>query len=178
MNRKLITGVVAAAVLAAAGFVASPWLAAKALGDAAERGDVRELERLVDFPSLRDSMKQEANARLVQEMRAEGGTLGGLGALLGPALISGAVDALVTPQGVAVMVRTGQEPETEPGATPKTDEPEPERTLGYRDLNTFAIGFKDVRRDDRAVTLLMKRDGLFGWKLAAIDLPDKAPPTA
>ena len=183
MNRKLITGLALAAGIVFLGwFVASPWLAAKALGDAAERGDAAALERLVDFPRFRDSMKQEFNARFVDEMRASSGDdpFAGLGALLGPALISGAVDALVTPQAIALMVRTGEAPEAEEVARPEpgADEPEPRRTLGYRDLNTFAINFEDARRADRSITLLMKRDGLFAWKLAAIDLPEREAPAA
>lgn len=183
MNRKLITGLAAAVGVVFLGwFVASPWLAAKALGDAAERGDAAALERLVDFPRFRDSMKQEFNARFVAEMRASSGDdpFAGLGALLGPALISGAVDALVTPQAIALMVRTGEAPDAEDvvDPTPEADKPEPKRTLGYRDLNTFAINFQDAEREDRAITLLMKRDGLFGWKLAAVDLPEKAAPAA
>lgn len=183
MNRKLITGlVVAAGVVFLGWFAASPFLAARALGDAAEKGDAEALERLVDFPALRDSMKQEFNARFVDEMRGSSGDdpFAGLGALLGPALISGAVDALVTPQAIALMVRTGEAPEARDAADPqaRADEPEPKRTLGYRDLNTFAINFQDAGREDRAITLLMKRDGLFGWKLAAIDLPEKAAPAA
>jgi hypothetical protein len=183
LNRKLINGLAAAVAVVFLGwFAASPWLAAKALGDAAERGDAQALERLVDFPRFRDSMKQEFNARFVEEMRASSGDdpLAGLGALLGPALISGAVDALVTPQAIAMMVRTGEAPKAEDVARPepKADEPEPKRTLGYRDLNTFAINFEDGRRADRSITLLMKRDGLFGWKLAAVDLPEREVPAA
>jgi len=181
LNRKLITGL---AVVAGVGFLiwfaATPYLAAKALGAAAERGDARALERLVDFPALRDSMKTEFNERLVGEMRARGedDPLGGLGALLGPAIISGAVDALVTPQAVALMVKSGETPQAGERPPVADEGPEPKRTLGYRDLNTFAIGFQDAERSDRSVTLLMKRDGLFGWKLAAIDLPEVegAPP--
>jgi hypothetical protein len=181
LNRKLITGLAVVGGIAFLGwFAATPYLAAKALGEAAERGDARALERLVDFPALRDSMKTEFNERLVGEMRARGedDPLGGLGAFLGPAIISGAVDALVTPQAVSLMVKSGETPEAGRDPAAADDRPEPKRTLGYRDLNTFAIGFHDVEREDRAVTLLMKRDGLFGWKLAAIDLPETPPPAA
>ncbi|MBX9575802.1 MAG: DUF2939 domain-containing protein [Caulobacteraceae bacterium] len=181
MNRKLINGLaVVAGVVFLGWFAATPYLAAKALGEAAERGDARALERLVDFPALRDSMKTEFNERLVGEMRARGedDPLGGLGAFLGPAIISGAVDALVTPQAVSLMVRSGKTPKA--GETPPAadDRPEPKRSLGYRDPNTFAIRFEDAERDDRSVTLLMKRRGVFGWKLAAIDLPETPPPAA
>lgn len=183
MNRKLIVGLAAAALaVLLAVYFASPFAAARALGEAAREGDSAALERLVDFPRFRDSMKQEFNARFVEELRAGSGDdpFAGLGALLGPALISGAVDALVTPQAIALMVRTGEAPKAGDAVerAPDADEPEPKRTLGYRDLNTFAIGFEDVERKERSITLLMKRRGLFGWKLEAVDLPERRPPAA
>jgi hypothetical protein len=176
--RKLLIALgTTAAVLFVGAWAGSPFLAARALGEAASAGDARALERLVDFPRFRDSLKSEFNARLVGEMRGRTGgddPLAGLGALLAPTLISGAVDALVTPQAIALMVRTGRTPR--PGARdadPATPEKEARRTLGYRDLNTFAIGFDEPGRPgDRALTLLMKRRGLFDWKLEAVDLPE------
>lgn len=177
--RKILNGLIGlAAVALVAWFVAAPWLAAQDLAQAAERGDARALEHRVDFPKLRDSMKGELNARVTDEVRARSGSdrLAGLGALFGPALISGAVDALVTPQAVSMMVKTGDAPKA-PGrgdsrAEVEQKAQEVERTMGYRDLNTFAIGFRDPQRpDDRSVTLLMKRRGLIDWKLEAVELP-------
>jgi hypothetical protein len=177
--RKLVNGLIGLLVLAFLGWVvATPWLAAQDLAEAAERGDARALERRVDFPKLRDSLKEELNARMADEVRARSGSdrLAGLGALFGPALISGAVDALVTPQAVSAMVQTGEAPKA-PGRGDSEAEVEAkadtiERTLGYRDLNTFAIGFRDTANpDDRSVTLLMKRRGFFDWKLEAVELP-------
>ena len=177
-RKPLIALGAAVAVLFVGAWAGSPFLAARALGEAAREGDARALERLVDFPRFRDSLKSEFNARFVGEMRSRGGEgdpLAGLGALLAPTLISGAVDALVTPQAVALMVRTGQTPRPDArDADPVTPEKEARRTLGYRDLNTFAIGFDEPGRPgDRALTLLMKRHGLFDWKLEAVDLPEE-----
>ena len=75
----------------------------------------RALERLVDFPAFRESLKTELTARLMAEMRddprAADSVLGGLGMLLGPMLVDGAVEALVTPPTIAAMVRNAEAPD-------------------------------------------------------------------
>jgi len=111
MKKSLIVGVAAGAiVLFGIAWAAAPVLAAQALIRAAKAGDERKIEQLVDFPSLRDSLKSELNAELMARMnrdpRMADSGLGGLGMMLAPMILSGAVDAVVTPEVVAQMVRT------------------------------------------------------------------------
>ncbi|MCO8019594.1 DUF2939 domain-containing protein [Brevundimonas diminuta] len=179
MNRKLIIrlGLAAAAVFVVA-YGASPLLAARSLVQAAKAGDAQGLERQVDFPAFRASLKDELNARMMVEMRKDkrlgDSGLSGLGMLLAPALVGGAVDAFVTPQAIALMVQEGRAPKTEitrrEPQEPKSGDKRVRQSWGYRDLDTFAV---TLTRDDQPgeqVSLLMKRRNLFGWKLAGIDL--------
>ena len=182
MNRKLIIrlGLAAAAVFVLA-YAASPLLAARALVQAARTGDEKALERQVDFPALRQSLKDELNARMIAEMRSDprmaDSGLSGLGMLLAPAIVGGAVDAFVTPQAISMMVQEGRAPKPAAAvATPqeaKSDRNRVRQSWSYRDLDTFAVTLTRDDRPDEPVALLMKRRNLFGWKLAAIDL-DKA----
>jgi len=178
MNRKLIIrlGGVAAAVLVLA-YAASPLLAARSLVQAARAGDERALERQVDFPAFRASLKDELSARMVSEMRKDDrlGGLSGLGMLLAPTLVSGAVDAFVTPRAISAMVQEGKAPKpdlakVEPEAGPKPESRKVRQSWGYRDLDTFAVTLTRDDQPDEQVSLLMKRRNLFGWKLAGIDL--------
>ena len=182
MNQKLIIrlGGAAVAVFVLA-YAASPLLAARSLVQAAKTGNEQALERQVDFPAFRASLKDELSARMVSEMRKDDrlGGLSGLGMLLAPTLVSGAVDAFVTPQAIAVMVQEGQGPKpdqakVEPEAGPKPQsKPESKKvrqSWGYRDLDTFAVTLTRDDQPDGQVALLMKRRNLFGWKLAGIDL--------
>ena len=95
MKKSLIIGVAAGAVvLFAVAWAAAPVLAAQALIRAAKAGDERKLEQLVDFPSLRESLKSELNAELMARMsrdpRVADSGLGGLGMMLAPMILSGA----------------------------------------------------------------------------------------
>ena len=180
MNQKLIIrlggAVVAAFVLA---YAASPLLAARSLVQAARTGDEKALERQVDFPAFRASLKDELSERMVAEMREDSrlgdSGLSGLGMLLAPALVGGAVDAFVTPQAISAMVQEGQAPKpdlakVEPDVGPKSESKKVRQSWGYRDLDTFAVTLKRDDQPDEQVSLLMKRRNLFGWKLAGIDL--------
>jgi hypothetical protein len=178
MNQKLILRLGGAAVAAfVAAYAASPLLAARSLVQAARSGDAQALERQVDFPAFRASLKDELSERMVAEMRKDDrlGGLSGLGMMLAPTLVSGAVDAFVTPQAISAMVQEGQAPKpdlakVEPEAGPKPESRKVRQSWGYRDLDTFAVTLTRDDQPDEQVSLLMKRRNLFGWKLAGIDL--------
>ncbi|WP_312735379.1 DUF2939 domain-containing protein [Brevundimonas sp.] len=180
-TRKRLWGaaiVVAGAVLIA--LFVSPFLAAQGLIRAARAGDAAQLERRVDFPAFRASLREELNARATMEIRqrAKGDAgLTALGMLLAPSLVDGAVDNLVTPQAVAAMVRSAEKPEPERAApspdTPAAPKDRLHQSWAYRGLNTFAVTLTREDRPDDALVLLMSRRGPFSWKLSGVDLtPD------
>lgn len=182
MNRKWMIriGVGVVALLAVA-WLASPLFAVRVLVNAARQGDAATLERMVDFPAFRDSLKDELNTRLRSEMRRDlakkDSALSGLGMMLAPVLVSGAVDAFVTPEAVAAMVQTAEAPDPtdlqppEPKPTDGADD-DIRRSYSYRGLNTFVVRLTDPDHADEPLDLLMERRGLFSWKLAGVDLPE------
>jgi hypothetical protein len=170
------------AVVVAAAYLAMPILTVRALVRAAETGDEAALERLVDFPAFRESLKEQLTGRLMAEMREDERTddsaLAGLGMLFGPMLVDGAVDMLVTPEAISAMVETAEAPEPADAvapAEPEREENEIRQSYAYRDLNTFVLGLTDPERPDETLKLLLKRDGPFGWKLAGVELPNPPP---
>lgn len=180
MKKSLIVGVaVGALALFGIAWAAAPVLAAQALIRAAKAGDEKKIETLVDFPSLRESMKAELNAELMARMNrdprvAESG-LGGLGMMLAPMILSGAVDAVVTPRVVAQMVTTAEAPDPtrRPKPEPAGDEASGDdihQAWGYRGFNEFAVTLTDRDQPDDHLALILERRGLFDWKLAAVDL--------
>ena len=181
MTRKIVTGALIAAVvgLAVALFV-SPFIAAQALVRAARTGDAAGLERQVDFPAFRTSLKSELNARAGLEIRdrAKGDRgLAALAMLLAPSLVEGAVDNFVTPQGVAALVRSGETPQPERPVpaddTPAAPKDKVRQSWAYRGLNRFAVTVTRDDKPDDELVLILERRGPFNWKLAGVDLtPD------
>jgi hypothetical protein len=175
---KAIAALVVVVFLAA--YFGTPLLTVNQLVAAAKTGDEAALERLVDFPAFRDSLKEQLTGRLMAEAQADpdvrNSALGGLGMMFAPMLVGGAVDALVNAPAIAAMVRTAEEPD--PADVVVSQEPKQDRDIrqsyAYRDLNTFVLGLTDPDRPDQTLKLLLKRDGLFGWKLSGVDLPEKS----
>ena len=178
---RLGLALVAAFVVA---WAASPVFAVKGLVHAARQGDEAGLERHVDFPAVRQDLKLQLRDRLLNELRNDpelrDNPWAGLGLALVPAMVDGAVDVFVTPQAISAMVRNAEAPEpTLPGQDLPDAPPPPETTdrdakvrYSYRDMNTFGARVTDPDRPDQSIDLLMQRQGLFGWKLTKIVLPE------
>lgn len=175
-------------VLAAAAYLASPLVAFRAMSVAAEAGDRDGLARTVDFPAVRADLKEQLNARLMGALRQDrslsDGPFGALGALLGPAIVEQVVNAAVTPDGVAAIVRSGRAPLSEigPGATAPPPPVEPvtvaaadkskrSTRFAYTDLNHFRARTVTADNPDQPLGWVLERRGLFGWKLVRIELP-------
>ncbi len=180
MKKSLIVGLVAGATgLFVIAWAVAPVLAAQTLIRAAKAGDERKVEQLVDFPALRESLKSELNAELTARMnrdpRLADSGLGGLGRMLAPMILSGAVDAVVTPEVVAHMVTTAEAPDPTRRSEPRpegdeTGDDDIHQAWGYRGLNEFAVTLTDRDQPDDRLALILERRGLFDWKLAAVDL--------
>lgn len=174
MNRKYI---IAGAAVVAVGFVAlyaaSPVLAFQGLRSAAEKGDRDKLEKLVDFPSVRDSLKSQLmtamNARMAADPEMQNNPFAGLAMMMIPGMVTTAIDAYVTPDGMANIVE-GQKPKaaTEPAPVAQPAE-EPKTSYGYTDIDTFKVTIDPV--DSEPMSLVMRRQGFFTWQMKRIDLP-------
>jgi hypothetical protein len=169
-GKKLVIGaLIAVAVVFLIAYLASPVLAANRLVAAAKAGDEAALSEAVDFPAFRADLKEELNQKLVDE---GAGDLGALGMLLAPAIVSGAVDAFVTPGAVATMVREAKAPTSTPEpASGRDDDDRVRQSWGYRSLDVFAVTLWREKKPGERIALLLHRRGLFGWKLAGVDLP-------
>lgn len=195
MRRKLWIVLGGLAVLAFLTlYLASPILAFNSLSEAARAGDRQALGAKVDFPAVRASLKAQLRDRLMGALGADQGLsqspFGALGALLAPTLVDQVVEAAVTPDGIAMMARSGRAPlssasELRPGRAlpppPETappdsaaaagSEPKPKTSFGYAGLNQFEAVSYPNDRPNAPLTWVLERRGMFGWKLVAIELP-------
>lgn len=182
MSRRLLARlalVLAGAFLVA--YLASPVFAVRSLINAARTGDEARLERLVDFPAVRDDLKAQLNAQLVRRVREDpelrDNPLSSLGLVLVPSLVAGVVDAFVTPEAISAMVQTAEAPDLigeggRPALAPPPERPKDIRIgYGYRGLHRFAGTLTDRSRPHERIDLIMQRRGVFGWKLTQVRLP-------
>lgn len=179
---------------------ASPYIALDRLKRAADSRDVETVNAYVDYPALRDSLKLQVTGLLTRRLDVQhnGNPLAAIGAMIGVALIGPLVDAYATPDGVAALLN-GIPPRGEPGERPppppaaRTDNPAPnspqtpappssqanassntppqppQTTAGYRGVNEFVVSYQHGVGDTRYAAIF-RRQGLFTWKLSAVDL--------
>lgn len=169
MLRKLaIFGFALLAMAAAAGIYFSPYLALSRMRDAAAAGDTEELSTYVDYPQLRENLKTELAERITRTGTGNTAPFAALGATFGRALMDPLIDAMVTPQGLALLL-AGVIPERQAA---RNEEPGtfPEPEMSYRNWNQFEVRFEPEGLRP-GLALVLQRSGLADWKLTHVELP-------
>lgn len=109
-TKHLLGGAGALLALFLAIYLASPLFAFGALKGALEAGDRDRLEQLIDFPSVKDGLKQDLNAAMMEQLtndpEMKDNPFAGLGMALAPMMVDRMVDAMVTPAGLAKATHT------------------------------------------------------------------------
>ncbi len=105
--KKLIAALVLVVLALAAWWFGGPYVTVHGLSRAIEQRDTARLERYVDFPRVRSSLRAQLNDYMVRQAGPDvaaspfGALLYGLGDQLGGA----AVDTMVTPTGIGAMLQ-------------------------------------------------------------------------
>lgn len=173
---KLKNALAGLAALAALALYASPYLTLHRMRAAAAAHDAEALAGYVDFKALRESLKTGVQTRLAGHQLNEQGeptAASAMGAAVAGALLGPLVDTLITPESLARVLQ-GQRPAAalvadfgRPAA-----QPEPlETQMGYESPNRFVFSVKKQGEDEEPVDLVLRRDGLLGWKLTELRLP-------
>ena len=159
--------------LAALYFVLSPLLTVYQMRSAAERRDGEALAEHVEFPAVRQDLKDQLNVALGMSMaeEMEDNPFAVLGGLLGGVIIDKMVDAYVTPAGITQLMQ-GEVPEESSTGDGSMGEPRERPFEGaryrYEAWNRFSVTVMDDDGDEVKFTL--RRRGI-GWKLTGIRLP-------
>lgn len=178
MQRKATYGIATTVIAAVVGvwFYFTPYIAANNMKKAAEANDSATLSSYINFPSLKESLKANFNAMLATEVvkSKDSNPFEALGAALAAAFINPMIDALVTPESLAMMMQ-GNKPDLEKGAARTEKKPsgasDTEMTMGYESFDRFAVSVKKKGDADDPVTFVFHREGLLTWKLASLRLP-------
>jgi hypothetical protein len=136
----------------------SPYLTLRGIQQSIQRNDPSALERYIDFPRVRESLKADLNRMLVEQASQDQTGFGALGLLFVAPLIDQLVSVLVIPEGLA-SIGTGQEPQ-------KGD------LEAVRDWRLKREGFSRALlhpKDNPSEGLLMERRGL-NWKVVRLQV--------
>ena len=172
------------------GWLAWPYYALYDFATALQNADPVALESRVEWDRVRQGLRGDLNAILLQHLRSEsptqpGDALGtGIAAVLGPSLITQLVDAYVTPQAISNLIRTGR-PATSTNDVVNADAHAAEKDKDRRQIKWdqakfafFSGGPATFRVEiipeanppiQQPVILLFKWSG--DWKLVRIFLP-------
>ncbi len=175
MNKKIL-GSIVALVIAIVGYLyASPYLVLNSIKTAAQNGESEKVSQYIDYPSVRQSFKDQMNTMMLKEVqKQENNGFAALGAMLASAMVDKMIDAVVTPEGMTLMLQgkdlkqnaSGSENES---AESKQEEHQPDYETSYTSFNDFQVVIKDPNKS-KEVKVLMVRDG-WSWKINKIVVP-------
>ena len=172
--KKLLPWLVGLLVIFAIYLYASPYLVLNNIKNASEQGDADKLSVYIDFPSVKQSIKDQAKAVMVKELASskEQDGFEALGTMLGAAMIDPLIDGLVTPDGVALMLQ-GQKLDFDlnndtPEDKPKAKNEDIDYKARYLSFNRFKVQVIDADDPNESIDVIMHRDWL-SWKVTRIN---------
>ena len=177
MNKKIL-GSVVALVIAIVGYLyASPYLVLNSIKTAAQNGESEKVSQYIDYPSVRQSFKDQMNAKMAKElMNQDNDGFAALGAMIASTMVDKMIDGFVTPEGMTLMLQgkdlkqsAQQSMGGQDSSNQENEEPKPEYEAGYTSMNDFEVVIKD-QDQSKQVKVLMARDGL-SWKIHKIAVP-------
>lgn len=171
--KKLLPWLAGLLIMFAIYLYASPYIVLNNIKKAAEQKDADKLSGYIDFPSVKQSMKDQVKAFMINEIASieqEDG-FEALGTMLATSMVDPIIDGVITPEGVALMLQ-GQEldiglnEKTESKAEPK--EKEIDYKASYLSFNRFKVQINDEDDAEKSINVIMHRDW-FSWKVTSIN---------
>lgn len=182
-RRSKLPVLVAALLVLLAAFWAytAPRRTLEAIREAARAGDSERLAELIDFPAVRESLKEQFRALMKDEMEkatrenpdnpfAAAGAA--LGMMLATSVVDTLVDAAVSPSGIAKLA-SGDRPTvlgTKKDSATDGEEDQGKNVaaeMGYESLSRYEVKFRDPDKPEEGVTLSLRRNGL-SWRLVSV----------
>jgi DUF2939 family protein len=153
----------------------TPYFAYRKIQKAAEAGDSQALAELVDFPALRESVKQGVRTAVAREIDDEKNPLARIGGMIAGAFASPVVDFVVSPEGIASLMK-GRRPgdrDLDDDGENDFETPDLDVRRDYEGMDRFVVHLHEEDSGKERLALVMRREGIAGWKLAGIRLPEE-----
>lgn len=156
---------------------AAPYITVHQIQAAAENRDGEALSEHIDFPSVRQSLKDQVNAAFMTEMTTHNSMNGSAPAAMGAILAGVVVDRLaeqfieayITPAGITRLMAgkqsdtDGQDSDENPVCRPLSD-----GSMSYESLYKFVV--RSGGEASGECKLILRRRGI-GWKVTEIMIP-------
>ena len=169
------TWIVSIFLLLLAGYVAAgPYITVSEIKSGIVDQDSERLSENIDFPSLRQNLKEQLNAMLMKDAVTEldDNPFGALAIGLASKFMDGMVDTFVTPSGLATMMQGNKPDQSSQGSDtstqPKKEDLFKDATYSYDSLDKCSVWVHN--EDGDKVRFVLKREGV-SWKLVNIVLP-------
>jgi hypothetical protein len=170
---RLAWGLLVLALVAGGWLAGSPHLAARQLGEALRAGDPVALERRVDFPVLRQNLKEQLDAKMLEKAGGDAveNPIGAVVMGIASIFVDGMVDAFVTPSGLSSLA-SGRIPPA-PGergrdADPSKRDPFARARITRDALDRFSMWVPDDSGGQ--IRFVLSLQGV-GWRLTNVVLP-------
>ena len=172
MNQKIAGAAIAVAIAAGVLLYATPCITLHQIHSAIERKDAAAVAEHVDFPALRASLKAQVLAKMQSEMdnaAMKDNPFAGLGQMLARGLVDQFTEALVSPEGVMLMLENGKPGKPADVAAAGVGIPSGEPEKPRKKLSVEYQGWSKVfvHAQGEPGGFVFQRDGLIGWKLVA-----------
>lgn len=175
MNKKVIGAIMSIFILMGGYLYASPYLAMNGIKDAVQKADSEKLSTYIDYPSVRQSFKDQVNKQVLKNLTKEEDGWKALGTMLATTMLDNIVDAVITPEGITLLLQGKNVFQSlEDGETPQAQSEQTKSKMQYSSryltMNVFEITLFNPE-NDKTYKVIMERDG-FSWKVKRINLPE------
>ena len=174
--KKIIVAAAIAVIALGAVTYASPYYTLYQMKAALAERDAAALAEHVDFPALRENVKQQINGAMAESIKATVGAdnpFAAMGQAFASSMTNKMVDAMVSPAGVVALVNksvAGSEQKVGDADTAQGARAEAKGryVAAYANWDSFVI--RPTARQEDGGGLVLRRHGLWSWKLSAIEL--------
>jgi len=174
---KKIASIVIFVLVVIAGYVAAgPFLTAYSIRTALVDQNSQKLSENIDFPALRQNVKDQLRAIMMEKASAElkDNPFAAVATGFAAKMADGVVDAVVTPGGLANLMEKKKKSKSNDESKETSDSPSKKENLlenarySYDSLSKFSVWVPNDKGEE--LRFVLKREGL-SWKLVNVVIP-------